>query len=153
LGSGLKLKALSCKYALKERSYFDLKPCKAQNDGHEIACSELFWATAYAGGGGPVYVSRHESVGRIEQDCTLVNGHSSAVSDIAFSPFQPNLMATASQDCSVKLWQVRCRCRAGLRIWRVRVYIMLTNPLSPPSSPTIPSLVAKRGSPACPGCR
>jgi len=106
LGSGLKLKALSCKYALKERSYFDLKPCKAQNEGPEIACSELFWATAYSGGGGPVYVSRHESVGRVELDCALINGHSSAVSDIAFSPFQPTLMATASADCTVKLWQL-----------------------------------------------
>ena len=106
LGSGLRFKSLTSKYALKEKSYFDLKPCKVQNDGYEIACSELFWATAYVGGGGPCYVSRIDNLGRIEQDCTLINGHSSAVSDIAFSPFHPTLMTTASVDCTVKLWRL-----------------------------------------------
>ena len=103
---GSRYKNLVIKYPHKEKSYFDLRPCLAQNEGHEIACSELFWATAYAGGGGPVYVSRHDSIGRIELDCPLINGHSSAVNDIAFSQFKSTLMATASKDCSVKLWQL-----------------------------------------------
>jgi coronin-7 len=106
LGSTLKYRHLTITYPVKEKTFFDLKPCKTQNEGPEIACSEKFWATAYSGGGGPAYVSRHESVGRIASDCTVINGHSSSVTDIAFSPFDSTLMATASNDCTVKTWQL-----------------------------------------------
>ena len=106
LGSSLKFKHLQIKYPVKDKTFFDLKPCKAQNEGHEIACSEQFWATAYSGGGGPVYVSRHESLGRIPSGCNVINGHSSSVTDIAFSPFDASVMATASADCTVNIWQL-----------------------------------------------
>ena len=106
LGSTLKYRHLQAKYPVKEKTHFDLKPCAAANEGPEIACSETFWATAYTGGGGPVFVGRHDSLGRISADCPVVNGHSSAVSDIAFSPFDASLMATASADCTVKIWQL-----------------------------------------------
>eukprot|EP00605_Chrysophyceae_sp_TOSAG23-4_P000828 GSChrysophyteH1.ASY1.ANO1.918.1 assembled CDS len=106
LGSNLKYRHLQVHYPPKEKTYFDLRQCKTANEGPEIACSDLFWATAYTGGGGPVYVGRHDALGRIASDCAVVNGHQSAVSDIAFSPFAPTVMATASSDCTVRIWNL-----------------------------------------------
>jgi hypothetical protein len=33
------------------------------SDGAVIACSDTYWAVPYRGGGGPVYVSRHDNYG------------------------------------------------------------------------------------------
>jgi hypothetical protein len=35
-------------------------------DGPVIACSDSYWAVPYRGGGGPVYVSRHNNYGKID---------------------------------------------------------------------------------------
>lgn len=42
----------------------------------------------------------------MEPDCAVLNGHKAPVLDISFSPFHSNLMATGSDDCSVKVWRV-----------------------------------------------
>ena len=42
----------------------------------------------------------------MEPACPLINGHKSSVADIAFSPFDSSLMATAGGDCVVKCWQL-----------------------------------------------
>jgi WD40 repeat protein len=68
--------------------------------------SDTYWAIPYRGGGGPVYVSKHTQYGKVMPDCAVLNGHKSAVQDIAFSPFHSGLMATGSADCTVKIWDL-----------------------------------------------
>ena len=36
----------------------------------------------------------------------MVAGHSAKVTDFAFSPFADHLLATGSEDCMVKLWNI-----------------------------------------------
>ena len=36
----------------------------------------------------------------------LVSGHKMALLDMDFSPFHDDLLATASKDCTVKLWEI-----------------------------------------------
>ena len=36
----------------------------------------------------------------------MVSGHKSALLDLDFSPFHDDLLATASKDCTVKLWEI-----------------------------------------------
>ena len=36
----------------------------------------------------------------------LVTGHAGSVTDFCFSPFNDQLLATGSEDCMVKLWQL-----------------------------------------------
>lgn len=52
--------------------------------------------------GGPVYVSKLDSYGKVEPDCAVVNGHKAPVQDISFSPFHTGLMATGSNDSTVR---------------------------------------------------
>eukprot|EP01039_Chlorochromonas_danica_P002620 gene2620-2863_t len=92
----------------KELTAFNLTPDLSSLDSPLIACSEQYWAVPYrsGGGGGPVYISRLDSYGRIAHDCVTLNRHKSAVQDLTFSPFQSNLLATGSIDSAIHLWDV-----------------------------------------------
>jgi len=60
-----------------------------------------------AGGGGPVMVNRLDRPGRFEvATCAYVHGHSGAVLDIDWNPFDDSMMATASEDTKIKVWQI-----------------------------------------------
>ena len=41
---------------------------------------------------------------RLEADLPLIKGHAGPVIDFDFSPFNDSLLATASEDGSIKLW-------------------------------------------------
>jgi coronin-1B/1C/6 len=43
---------------------------------------------------------------RLEADLPLIKGHAGPVSDFDFSPFNDNLLATASEDGTIKLWVI-----------------------------------------------
>ena len=43
---------------------------------------------------------------RLEADVALIKGHAGPVVDFEFSPFNDALLATASEDGSVKLWVI-----------------------------------------------
>ncbi|XP_060067370.1 coronin-1B-like, partial [Ylistrum balloti] len=45
-------------------------------------------------------------VGRVERDTPQVTGHQLAVLDIAWCPHNDNLIASASDDCSVMIWNI-----------------------------------------------
>lgn len=92
----------------KELTAFNLTPDLSSLDSPLITCSEQYWAVPYrsGGGGGPVYISRLDSYGRIAHDCVTLNRHKTAVQDLTFSPFQSNLLATGSVDSAIHLWDV-----------------------------------------------
>ncbi len=105
-GSTLKFRHMYGTEVPKSQSYFNIRPSTAA-DSALISCSDTYWAVPYEGtGGGPVYVSSFSDVGKVEPSCPLINGHKAPVVDISFSPFHSNIMATASADCSVKLWSI-----------------------------------------------
>lgn len=45
-------------------------------------------------------------VGRIAADHPLVGGHKGPVLDIAWCPHNDNVIASGSEDCVVKVWQI-----------------------------------------------
>jgi coronin-1B/1C/6 len=45
-------------------------------------------------------------VGRINPDHPLVGGHKGPVLDIAWCPHNDNVIASGSEDCVVKVWQI-----------------------------------------------
>jgi WD40 repeat protein len=44
---------------------------------------------------------------KLEADIALLKGHAGPVVDFDFSPFNDNLLATASEDGTVKLWNIQ----------------------------------------------
>lgn len=45
-------------------------------------------------------------VGKVPRHYPTINGHSAAVYDTAWNPFNDNILATGSDDCTVKLWEI-----------------------------------------------
>lgn len=59
-----------------------------------------------AAGGGSFLVLPLSKHGRVNIDAPMVAGHKGAVLDIAWCPHNDNVIASASEDCSIKLWQI-----------------------------------------------
>lgn len=59
-----------------------------------------------AQGGGSFQVLPHSQVGKIALDYPKINGHTAAVLDVQFCPYNDYLIASASEDCNVKVWQL-----------------------------------------------
>jgi WD40 repeat protein len=57
-------------------------------------------------GGGSVAVFDGKNPTRLRLDLPLVTGHTGPVCDVKFSPFITNLLATASDDATVRIWEL-----------------------------------------------
>jgi len=78
------------------------------------------WKSA---GGGVIAVMKAYDFKRYEDDLPLIKGHAGPINDFEFSPFNDNLLATASEDGTIKLWFIpdegivkdKTECDAELR--------------------------------------
>ncbi|XP_035281999.1 coronin-1B [Anguilla anguilla] len=59
-----------------------------------------------AGGGGSFLVLPLSKSGRVDQTTPSVCGHAAPVLDIQWCPHDDNVIASASEDCAVKVWQI-----------------------------------------------
>jgi WD40 repeat protein len=57
-------------------------------------------------GGGAFTVINLEDTGRVDLNAPKIAGHSAAVLDIQFCPFNDYVIASASEDCTVKVWEI-----------------------------------------------
>ena len=76
-------------------------------DQQYIKASATYFALALAGGGGPVAVCRHDRPGRFEPGKSqILTGHTGHVLDFDWNPFDDSMLATASEDTTLKLWSI-----------------------------------------------
>eukprot|EP01108_Squamamoeba_japonica_P001341 TRINITY_DN1556_c0_g1_i1.p1 TRINITY_DN1556_c0_g1~~TRINITY_DN1556_c0_g1_i1.p1 ORF type:complete len:459 (-),score=207.83 TRINITY_DN1556_c0_g1_i1:47-1423(-) len=77
-------------------------------DSNYISANSRFMAVCWqTAGGGSVGVIPMSQKGKLpQQGFPLITGHTSAVLDVQFNPFNDYLLATASEDCYVKIWSV-----------------------------------------------
>jgi len=77
-------------------------------DSNYIAANNTFFAVLWqTAGGGAVGVVPNSTKGKLpQQGFPLITGHKAAVLDIDWNPFNDYLLATVSEDCYVKLWNV-----------------------------------------------
>jgi len=76
-------------------------------DQQYIKASAKYFSFSQAGGGGPVIVHRLDRPGRFDDGtCPILTGHSGAVLDIDWNPFDDSMMATASEDTNIKIWSI-----------------------------------------------
>lgn len=74
-------------------------------DGNFIKASKKFFCYSQVGGGGPVvvYPLKNPPAYRMDSAPHVINVHKAKVLDFDFSPFLDNLLATASEDQSIKI--------------------------------------------------
>ncbi|XP_036319532.1 coronin-7 isoform X4 [Rhagoletis pomonella] len=77
-----------------------------QTFGNNIAASAAFMAFNWEHTGSSVAVLPLDDCGRKSKTMPLLHGHTDTVTDLEFSPFHDGLLATASQDCLVKIWHI-----------------------------------------------
>jgi WD40 repeat protein len=88
--------------AKKDKAYINVRT-SFNGEGNYIAASAKYWSAAAVGGGGPVIVHAHANYGRWDHNAPKLNIHKAPVVDMAWSPFMDNLLATASEDCTIKI--------------------------------------------------
>jgi len=92
--------------AKKENTYDGIKPSRSAWDSNKVSASGKFIGVVWdASGGGAFAVLDVAKPGKLGQ-FPLVTGHSGDVLDLEFSPFNDNLVASVSEDCYAKIWNI-----------------------------------------------
>lgn len=84
----------------------DLNIGSYQVNGQVIKASAAFAAFNADVSGSNLYVVSLNDTGRKSKSDPLLHCHSDLVTDLDFSPFDDGLLATGSQDSTVKLWNI-----------------------------------------------
>eukprot|EP00090_Calanus_glacialis_P031332 TRINITY_DN5161_c0_g1_i1.p1 TRINITY_DN5161_c0_g1~~TRINITY_DN5161_c0_g1_i1.p1 ORF type:complete len:623 (-),score=166.62 TRINITY_DN5161_c0_g1_i1:111-1979(-) len=93
--------------AKKEKCYENVRISRNAHDSNYCAANPKFLAVVVeVGGGGSFLVLPLEKCGRIEHNSWKVAGHAGPVLDIKWNPFNDNIIASASEDCLIKLWYI-----------------------------------------------
>uniref|UniRef100_T1IM85 Coronin n=1 Tax=Strigamia maritima TaxID=126957 RepID=T1IM85_STRMM len=91
----------------KEAWITDLNVSSALTHGSLIKASATFIVFhPERPGGGAVSILPLDFKGKIDRNACALQCHSDVVTDFDFSPFDDGLLATVSQDCSIKLWNI-----------------------------------------------
>jgi len=91
----------------KEECYDELRVSRSAWDTNLASVNPTFWAVILeAGGGGAFAVMPWSATGKFDAKNPQISGHKSAVLDVEWNPFNDNLIASASEDCTIKIWGI-----------------------------------------------
>lgn len=91
----------------KEECYDELRVSRSAWDTNLIAANPSFFAVCLeAAGGGAFAVLPWKQTGKFDAKNPTITGHKSAVLDLDWNPFNDNLVASASEDCTAKIWNI-----------------------------------------------
>ncbi|XP_029381790.1 coronin-2B isoform X4 [Echeneis naucrates] len=95
------------KPANKEHSYDGVPITRSVHDNHYCSANPRFIAvvTECAGGGSFLVLPIHHT-GRVDPQHPRVCGHSGRVLDVKWNPFDDHCVASCSEDCTVKIWDI-----------------------------------------------
>ena len=88
-----------------EQSFTNLRLSNVAGEQSYIKANGLFFSTGLQGGGGPFAVIPLNQPKRYE-DLFAVTGHTAPVLDFDFNPFDDYILASASEDLTVKIWRI-----------------------------------------------
>eukprot|EP00539_Tryblionella_compressa_P010624 CAMPEP_0178801088 /NCGR_PEP_ID=MMETSP0745-20121128/13169_1 /TAXON_ID=913974 /ORGANISM="Nitzschia punctata, Strain CCMP561" /LENGTH=458 /DNA_ID=CAMNT_0020459917 /DNA_START=74 /DNA_END=1450 /DNA_ORIENTATION=+ len=102
-----KYRHVFCDQPKNELCYTGFRISTSTGEQQYVKASTKYWSVAMFGGGGPLIVGRHDRPGRFEDGTSpILKGHSGAILDTEWSPFDDSLLATASEDSTIKLWSI-----------------------------------------------
>jgi hypothetical protein len=91
--------------AKADHCYDGIRILNSAWDSDSLCCSDEFLAIPTQGGGGPACVLTYDQIGKRSNPYTIA-GHKGQILDMAFSPFNPRALLTASDDTTAKLWHI-----------------------------------------------
>ncbi|XP_060527324.1 coronin-2B-like isoform X2 [Cylas formicarius] len=93
--------------AKRDKCYDNIQITKNAHDSQFCAVNPKFLAvvTEVAGGGAFIVVPI-TCTGRLDFNASKVTGHSGPIMDIKWNPFNDNVIASCSDDCTIKLWHI-----------------------------------------------
>ncbi|RKO98967.1 hypothetical protein CXG81DRAFT_15211 [Caulochytrium protostelioides] len=98
--------------AKRDQCYDNLKISRNAWDTNLVKANPLFIGVQLeASGGGAFAVIPHGQTGKLSDSLPAFNGHSAAVLDIDFNPFNDRVVASASEDTRAMVWTIP---KAGL---------------------------------------
>jgi len=100
-----KFKHVYCDPPKVDAQYTQFRLSTTTGEQNYIKANPKYFAVALAGGGGPVAVVPLDKPGRCN-DVPHISGHTAAVLDFEFNPFNDQLLATCSEDTTIKLWEI-----------------------------------------------
>ena len=89
-----------------ENSWVGYRLATTTGEQTYIKASCKYFALAVTGGGGPFAVGEIDKPGRLSGKQFQVQGHSSAVLDFDFNPFSDHILASCSDDSTIKIWDL-----------------------------------------------
>ncbi|NXD81584.1 CORO6 protein, partial [Halcyon senegalensis] len=90
-----------------DQMYEDIRVSKVTCDSSFCAVNPKFLAIIVeSGGGGAFIVLPLAKTGRVDKNHPLVTGHTAPVLDIDWCPHNDNVIASASEDTTVMVWQI-----------------------------------------------
>ncbi|XP_071034431.1 coronin-2B [Parasteatoda tepidariorum] len=91
----------------KDKCFDGIKITKNAHDSSFCAVNPKFIAIATeTAGGGSFLVIPLEMTGRIDATAGRVTGHHGPILDLQWNPFNDNIIASSSDDCTVKIWYI-----------------------------------------------
>jgi len=91
----------------RETCYDNLKITRSAWDSDFIKASREYFAVVWeSAGGGSLAVINFKQQGKLPSNLPLITGHKAPVLDLDFNPFNDRLVASASEDGYVKIWQI-----------------------------------------------
>ncbi|XP_018908014.2 coronin-2B isoform X1 [Bemisia tabaci] len=91
----------------REKCYDNVPITRNAHDSNFCAVNPKFVAiVTEVAGGGAFLVLPIEKTGRLDFNCGKVTGHRGPVLDVKWNPFNDNIIASCSDDCTIKLWYI-----------------------------------------------
>eukprot|EP01068_Selenidium_serpulae_P008298 Selendium_serpulae@DN4949_c3_g1_i1.p1 len=115
--------------------FHDLRANNKTTQGLGLAVSETHLALATEGrGGGIVGVVPVGQLGQRTPSAKSLTGHKAGIQDYDFSPFEPHILATVSDDATAKIWNINNangeECVSTLEGNEKRIYFCRFNPVA-----------------------
>uniref|UniRef100_A0A7S3H1X9 Coronin n=1 Tax=Spumella elongata TaxID=89044 RepID=A0A7S3H1X9_9STRA len=101
-----KFRHVFCDPPRVDAQFTNLRLSTVTGEQNYIKANPKYFAVALSGGGGPITVINLDKPGRMLTDQPVISGHSAAVLDFEFNPFNDQIIATGSEDTTVKVWGI-----------------------------------------------
>lgn len=101
-----KFRHVYCDPPRPDSTFQNLRLSTVTGEQSYIKANSQFFAVGIQGGGGPFLVKPLDQPGKLQPDQPIIAGHSAAVLDFEFNKFNDNIVCSASEDQTIKVWGI-----------------------------------------------